>query len=209
MESIDLDNIPKLWRGVDSRVRRDVVPSGFAHLDAALCGGWPASELMEWLVDQEGIGELQLLVPLIRALQDERRQHLALWINAPYEFNAVALIQQQLDPARQWYTTPLTPKDTAYCIETSLRSQACALVIGWLPTATTAQLRRIKLACASTRTSCVLFRHRAARDHASPAGLRAVLSAQTAALHVEVFKLQGHRPAAVDVRIEHGPVRAP
>ena len=45
-----------------------VVPSGFPELDRALPGGgWPQGALTELLSDEEGIGELRLLLPALAA----------------------------------------------------------------------------------------------------------------------------------------------
>lgn len=210
MQSIDLDNIPHVWRGIvrDPRARGAIIPSGFSALDDALGGGWPAGELIELLVDQEGIGELQLLLPLARALMDERPEYVILWVNVAYDLNAVALLQHGIEPSRQWFAGPLRDRDSVYCIETGVRSQACALVLAWLPTASTSQLRRIKLGCVATRTMCVLFRPQSARSSASPAGLRASLVNHEARLQIDVFKQRARAPCVMDLALARGPDRA-
>ena len=50
------------------------LPSGFGPLDAQLPGGgWPAGTLTELITRDAGVGELRLLVPLLRRLTAERR----------------------------------------------------------------------------------------------------------------------------------------
>jgi len=210
VQSIDLDNIPHVWRGIvrDTRALGAVIPSGLSLLDDALGGGWPAGELIELLVDEQGIGELQLLLPLARALMDERPDSVVLWVNAVYDLNAVALLQHGIEPSRQWFAGPLCDRDCVYCIETGVRSQACALVLAWLPVASISQLRRIKLGCAATRTMCVLFRPQSARSSASPAGLRASLMTFETRLRIDVFKQRARQPCVIDLALSRGPDRA-
>ena len=53
--------------------------SGFASLDAELPGnGWPLAMLTELIAREAGIGELRLMVPLMRQLTRERRTVLLL-----------------------------------------------------------------------------------------------------------------------------------
>ena len=60
---------PLLWRGDRLAQVDDTVASGFARLDRELPGGgWPKAALTELLADAEGMGELQLLVPVLKRL---------------------------------------------------------------------------------------------------------------------------------------------
>ena len=210
MRAIDPDNIPNVWRGIagNARARAPVVPTGYAALDDALAGGWPTGELIELLTQHDGIGELGLLLPLMRALKQECSENIVLWINVPHELNAVALIQHGREPASHWYARNLNDRDAAYCIEAGVRSRACAMIVGWLPRTSTTQLRRIKLGCAETRTICVLFRPNAVRACPSPAGLRAALATHDSHLRIEVFKQRALQPRVVDVSLQPSSDRA-
>ncbi|MGH8425257.1 MAG: hypothetical protein ACRER3_23365, partial [Pseudomonas fluorescens] len=74
-----LDQLPNVWRAASLvRGRGSYCPTGDAALDEALGGGWPSPALIELLTDKHGIGELQLLMPLIAhcqtpTLTDDRR----------------------------------------------------------------------------------------------------------------------------------------
>jgi protein ImuA len=208
MSSIDLDSIPHVWRGAgaDRRIHRTIA-TGLARLDVALGGGWPTGELIELLTNEQGIGELQLILPLARALLREYPEHVVFWANVPHDFNAVALLQYQIEPTRQWYAGRMTDSDTAFTIDTAVRSHACALVVGWLGRVSTAQLRRIKLGCAASRTTCVLFRPSSVRHGASPAGLRIALVPTSTALQLDIFKVQAHRPCEIEFPLTYGPMR--
>src|SRR5438445_1923502 len=51
-----------------------VTGSGYPALDTELPKkGWPASSLIELLVQQNGIGEMQLLLPALAAIAKQRR----------------------------------------------------------------------------------------------------------------------------------------
>src|SRR5688572_27758268 len=146
-DRIALGDIPHLWRGDSVCTTQHLISSGFPTLDAALGGGWPMPALLELLGDQSGIGELRLLLPLIEQLSKRTAvPQRILWLNPPYVLQVTALRQHGLDPVQQWLSAPLTPRQTAWAMELALKSGACALVIAWLTQASTAALRRIKLA---------------------------------------------------------------
>ncbi len=62
----------RLWRGANAARAAaselgGAVPSGYEALDACLPGGgWPERGLIEFLLDEHGIGELQIVMPLLR-----------------------------------------------------------------------------------------------------------------------------------------------
>src|SRR5207237_671326 len=60
---------PLLWQGDRLARAEDAVASGFAALDRELPGGgWPQASLTELLLDYQGIGELRLVLPALKAL---------------------------------------------------------------------------------------------------------------------------------------------
>lgn len=201
--SLDLHTLPNLWRADSLAVRQGQhAPSGFAQLDAALGGGWPVPALIELLTPQDGIGELTLLLPLLKHLSEARRDSIALWLNPPYALHALALLQQGLDPSRQWICNDLSPRDAAWAMELGLKSGACSLVLCWLKKPSPPVLRRLKLATSTGRTVGILFRPRRAADFPSPASVRIALTAHAPLLHLDLLKVQGRRQTSViiDVR---------
>ncbi|HEY4368692.1 MAG TPA: translesion DNA synthesis-associated protein ImuA [Steroidobacteraceae bacterium] len=198
-----LQNLPNVWRAESlSAAPAHPIPSGHAQLDAALGGGWPSSALVELLTDQEGIGELQLLLPILRYFRDERRTGLVLWLNPPYIPHALALLQHGIDPACHWVGTDLSPRDAGWAMELGLKSTACDAVIGWLPQVTPTGLRRIKLASASAQTFAVIFRPLAAARSPSPATVRATLTAEASRLRIDLLKVQGRRQCTVTIDVD-------
>ena len=59
---------PQIRKAGQGAGRYQTVSTGFPDLDQALPGGWPIGMLTELLVDLCGIGELQLLLPTLIAL---------------------------------------------------------------------------------------------------------------------------------------------
>src|SRR5919204_6127679 len=85
-----------LWRGGALGVALDALPTGFAALDAELPGrGWPRQGLTEFLTNEEGIGELALLLPVVARLTREGKR--ALWLAPPHEPYAPALAAAGVD----------------------------------------------------------------------------------------------------------------
>jgi hypothetical protein len=201
--AIDLDQMPQVWRAESlGRSPLPHVASGHGELDTLLGGGWPVPALIEVLCDQEGIGELTLLLPLLRALLNQREESVALWIAPPHALHGVALLQQGLDPARHWLCPRASERDAAWATELALKSNACAVVLTWLRQPAAAVLRRLKLATSTGQTTAVLFRSARAAQTPSPATVRLQLHAHSEQLEVRLLKMQGRRPgcAVLDLR---------
>jgi protein ImuA len=189
--------IPDVWRARSLRASGTSLPTGFADLDAALGGGWPAPALIELLTDVYGIGELQIVVPLLRELIKRGPQpSLVVWLNPPYSPNAVALAEHALH-AQHWCSFSLADRDALWSTEQALRSGATAAVLVWLREAKTAALRRLKLACAASRSTAIIYRSSREAHLPSPASIRAALRADRSRLHVQLLKIQGREPCEV------------
>jgi protein ImuA len=203
MREISIQQIPNLWRAdALTAAAPQLVSSGYAQLDLALGGGWPVPGLLEVLCDQWGIGELQLLLPLMKALSAPALVATSvcrpvLWINPPFEPQALALAQHGLQPTQHWLSSNLNAMDALWASEQSLRSGACAMVLCWLSGLTMPGLRRLKLAALSGDCVGVLFRPQREAAQTTAANLRLRLSAQREGLHVELLKVQGRRPSSV------------
>jgi protein ImuA len=202
MREIALEQIPNLWRADDlTAAAPQLVSSGFADLDRMLGGGWPVPGLLEVLCDQPGVGELQLLRPLMQALSALSLAAAVckpvLWINPPYEPHAIALAQRGLDPRQHWCLQNLSAGDALWAAEQSLRSGACSMLLCWLHGLNMSSLRRLKLAALSGVCVGVLFRAKQVAAQPTPANLRLCLVAAAAGLQIEVLKVQGRRPGRV------------
>jgi protein ImuA len=188
--------IPHVWRAQSLRPQACATePTGFDALDAALGGGWPVPALLEILTDLYGIGELQVIVPLLRALAKRSPPPpLITWLNPPHQPNAVALAQHGLDDCHHWRVMNLSSQNTLWAMERALKADACSAVLAWAPSADTASLRRLRLAVSTKGVYGILYRPSSAAGQASPAHVRLQLSPHGGLLQVNVLKVQGRRP---------------
>jgi protein ImuA len=181
---------------------RDAIRSGWPKLDARLPdGGWPLGTLVELLLPTAGIGELQLLLPALRALAVEPHapgeQRWLVWIAPPHTPYPPALAQGGIRPDRLLLVAAGRVQDRLWAVEQALRSGSCAAVLAWLDAADDRWLRRLKLAAEGGRTLAVLFRPLRCRAQASAAALRLVLEATPGGLDVSVLKSRGCGPVRV------------
>ncbi len=71
------------WRGRNRSLRKHVITTGKEKLDKLLLGGWPVSALTELVTQQEGIGELSILLTNVKHYASENR--LCVWLDPPYQ----------------------------------------------------------------------------------------------------------------------------
>ena len=147
-----LENNPQVWRAKDAgRHMMTGTPTGHPQLDATLpAGGWPNNAIMEMVTPQWGMGELQLLLPLMRSITQQKRW--ILWISPPYVPYAPALERAGIDMDYVIVIQPDTScKDALWSIEKALQTQACALVLAWLNWLPNGVIRRLQLAAETGR----------------------------------------------------------
>ena len=195
---------PSLWRASSTQEAERVLPTGFRRLDERLPGGgWPLDTLIELLLPAHGIGELNLLLPALRALcaRDERSPRWIAWLGPPHLPYAPALASAGLDPARMLVvrsSSARPPGSSAWAMEQALRSKACIAALGWLDTADGQSLRRLKLAAEEGCSPGFLFRPRACAREPSPATLRLLLEPRDGVLDVHLLKSRGGLPGKVE-----------
>jgi hypothetical protein len=199
--TFDPSQIPHVYHARSTHRSQRRLPTGCEALDDALCGGWPAPALVEILIDVYGIGELQLLLPLLQQLKVRGPQPpLIVWLNAPYLPNSVAFAQHALH-SHHWIAAGLSERDALWAADQSLRSNACSVVLAWIPRSTAASLRRLKLAAMSAGSIGILFRCIDDAKHPSPANLRLLVRPVATALSIEVIKNEGRQPAQVLIQV--------
>lgn len=189
---LSLLHTPGLWRGSEhpaseSGITDPGLSTGFPGLDACLpWQGWPAAALVEIITPQWGIGELQLVLPLLRGLSQQGR--MSLWFAPPCSPYAPALLASGVDPACL-YVVSAAPAQTLWGIEKALQDASCALVLAWPGRLNSRQIRRLQLAASTGRTLGILFHHTPLRQSAAVLRLRVDATAQ--GLRVEVLKARG------------------
>lgn len=184
-----------VWTGEQfSRPAAAGLPTGFAALDAQLpSGGWPRGSITELLLDAPGVGELELLLPL---LAGATAPALNLWVAPLWLPYAPALAARGVALERMLVIRPATRTATLWATRQALASSACHCVLAWLDRPDMAALRRLQLAAEDSGTPLLLFRPLHAARQPSPAGLRLQLSATADALRIDILKRRGPAAAA-------------
>ena len=179
-----------LWRGAQvEKVSQKVFPTGFSALDAVLpSGGWPKNSLVEIIVTDWGVGELQLLLPVLLASTQQAR--CVVWVAPPFvpyapEFlNQGVLLEQMLIVTRE-----KIKGSELWVMEKMLRAQACGIAMCWPIHLSDKATRRLQVAAESGHTLGFVFRNKEVRS--SPAALRLRLTATTKGLQIDVLKARG------------------
>jgi protein ImuA len=190
---IDPAQLPDIWRASELAVSRAVtVSSGHAMLDAEMPnGGWPRSCLTELLLSSGGIGELQLLKPILRALSATRRVVL---IQPPYIPHAMAFQTWGIDTSRLLWIRAASTGDALWTTESILKNGSCAGVLLWQNNIRPESLRRLNLAAHTGDTCFWLLRPMAGASEPSPAPLRLGLRPAKGGVSISIIKRRG--PAA-------------
>ncbi len=181
---------PGVWRaGSASRADLRTQPTGNIALDARLPGGGlPLGALTEILVDHDGIGELELVMPALAAMTRARRR--VAMIAPPYIPYAPALAAAGVDLDHVVRIDAGTA-DSHWSAEQCLRAGCCAAVLHWLPQVDYRQLRRLQLAAESSDALAILFRPLHAQEQSSPAALRLRVSSSSSGTCVDILKCRG------------------
>jgi hypothetical protein len=192
---------PGIWRGgAESASSIRTRASGNASLDALLPGGgWPVGALTEILVENDGLGELELVMPALAALTRASRR--VAIIAPPYLPYPPALAAAGVDLAHL-VQIDAGVADSHWSAEQCLRAGCCAAVLHWLPDADYRQLRRLQLAAETGNALAFLFRPLRAMALTSPAALRLKISHSETGACIEVLKCKGIMDKRRDQRIQ-------
>ncbi len=178
--------------------------TGRSALDERLPGGgWPTASLVEVLIDDSGLGEVQLFLPALAACQHQAGGEVPwlIWIAPPHEPYAPALAQQGIDLGRFLVVRPESATEALWAAEQALGSGACGAVFLWLKGTDDRWLRRLKLAAEAGGALGVLFRPERHRFESSPASLRVLMTRGEDAVQLELLKVRGGRPGFVDLSL--------
>ncbi|MGE0311264.1 MAG: translesion DNA synthesis-associated protein ImuA [Lautropia sp.] len=169
------------------------LPSRFAPLDAELPGGgWPIGMLTELITRHAGVGELRLLIPLLRQLTLERK--IVILLAPPLVPYAPALASFGVDLNYLIVIQAPNAADRLWAVEQTLKSTSFGALLAWLPHERTRpeHLRRMQLAAQGARGPVFLFRPLPAQFESSPAPLRLLLLPRPQQmLSVQLLKRRG------------------
>ena len=168
---------PSLWRAGQIARSEDAHSTGFSELDQLLWGqGWPRAGLTEILPEHLGIGELRLLMPLLRHLSHGEQRWVG-WLNPPAIPYAPALEALGVDVSKMLLIHPRDHQDAVWALEQACRSGSCSAMLAWLDERKLEDkdTRRLQLAARHGGCSLFLFRPPAAGRRSSMAELRLTL----------------------------------
>jgi len=152
------------------------IASGFSALDRELPGcGWPCSVLIELLLARPGIGELRLLIPLMRQLSAQSRK--VLLLGPPMPPYAPALAAHGIVLEHLLVVEAQRPIDRLWAVEQALHSGSLGCLLTWVgdPEVRPEALRRLQMAAQKTPGPLFVFRPLKAQFQPSPAALRIML----------------------------------
>jgi cell division inhibitor SulA/protein ImuA len=192
----------RVWKLKDASAApaRPVWSTGRGTLDTRLPGGgWPTASLIEVLLDDTGLGEVQLFLPALVACQRRLGSPWIVFIAPPHEPYAPALAQQGIDLSRLLIVKPPSATEALWAAEQALSSGVCGAVLLWLKGTDDRWLRRLKLAAEAGSALGVLFRPERHRYESSPASLRLLMSRGGEIPRLELLKVQGGRPGPIEL----------
>jgi hypothetical protein len=195
---------PRVWRARSQPRPTEGLPSGYARLDRLLPGGgWPRQALTEILIEQYGIGELQLLMPALAGLCIETpgiepvEPGWIAWVAPPFQPYPPALQKCGIDLSRMLIVRPRNDSEVLWSAEQALSSGTCAAVLLWTPALDDQASRRLQLAAEKGGSWAVAFRPLSARHEPSAAALRLELSADHRGTRLAILKSRGGSPAVL------------
>lgn len=168
-------------------------PSHHCRLDAQLPGGgWPVGMLTELITRHAGVGELRLLIPLLRQLTLERK--IVILLAPPHIPYAPALASFGVDLDYLIVVQAPNAADRLWAVEQTLRSSSFGALLAWMPQSRTRpeHLRRMQLTAQRTNGPVFLFRELPSQFESSPAPLRLLLLPRPQQrLSVQILKRRG------------------
>ncbi len=189
-----LRTTPDLWSGHAVAATRSR-STGFTELNALLPGhGWPLSSLIELIPLMAGIGELSLLLPVLRKIGSEARD--IVFVCPPHVPYPPALAHAGLPLNRIIWIDAKNDVDARWSAEQTLREGMAGAVLLWSDTIKDIALRRLQLAAREGESLLFLYRSSLLLNTPSPATVRLALQPQSGALRVDVIKARGGKIAS-------------
>ena len=187
---------PALWKAGALQREVEATSSGFEALDRHLPGkGWPKAGLCEFMLPSSGLGELKLLLPVLKTLS--RQSRWIAWVNPPFIPYAPALKAAGVDVDKILLIHPKNHKDALWALERATQSGTCSAALAWLDERelTTKDTQRLQLAARQGGTLSCLIRPEKALEENSMAELRvAVRREGENSLNVSLCKRRGGWP---------------
>jgi cell division inhibitor SulA/protein ImuA len=151
------------------------------------------------LVPHTGVGELGLILPLLRHIPERQW---AVCIAPPGQLYAPALAGMGIRLDHLLCVDAASPAHARWAARQSLNSRSCKAVVMWLAEADNSALRRLQLAAEESATALILIRPASFASQPSPAVLRLALAARDGGVDVRILKRRGPQlagPVGIDL----------
>ncbi len=176
-----------IWRGGDRQIGTDGLPTGSDQLDEFLpMNGWPRGGVTEIQLPATGIGEINLLLPVIA--QSTHRSWVTV-INPPATLNPHYLATAEVALERLIVVQQVQPIDALWAAEQSLRHGHCGLVLLWQSQLDTSHWRRLQLAAETSNRTVMVWQPCGTPARHVALSLR--LTAQPKGLAITLLRGQG------------------
>jgi protein ImuA len=193
-----LHTSPLLWKGGET-ARVKARSTGYVALDAQLPGGgWPLGAVIEIAPQCQGLGELTLTLPALKAWCQEGG-----WVaivKPPHIPYAPAFAQRGIGLRTVLWVVSSRDEDGHWAAEQLLRDGAAAVLL-WSAAREDRALRRLQLAAEAGKSCAFLYRPASTLSQASPAAVRIALSPVDEKTHVELIKVRGGRPGRLTLAL--------
>ncbi len=184
---------PALWQASARCAPKPAQSTGHTALDAALhYGGWPQGSLTELLLPQPGLGEWQLLAPLLARLSQGAGY--VVLVNPPMRPYLPLLKTLGIDPEKLVVLHLPDIKAQVWAAYQALSSGSCSALLCWFiePKVITTELRKLALGCRDASSWGFVFRPQVMAQQASVAALRLQLAmSQQGVCNVHILKQPG------------------
>ncbi len=203
MQRAALDSLLKtqtgVWRGRERYTNTLGIPTGFAALDKALpAQGWSIGGVTELLLNQQGIGELSLLLPALRKVPGWSAM-----INPPHIAYAPAFSNAGIALDTLLIVNTDNDIDTLWATEQILRSGLFGAVIAWVDKSSAQRQRRLQLAAETGNSWATVYRPLSASQEHSPVATRICLSMNPQQqLTLDIIKVRAGNPQLVTIEPE-------
>lgn len=187
-----LKNKRLIWQANQKKpceMLNDNALTGYPELDQALQGGFPQQGVVD--IDSPlGIGELRLLMPSLKARQNQTNKLLA-FVATPMQINAEMLAEYGLTLEQVLVVEPSTADEALWSAEQCLKSGCCHSVLLWHKNLEIHQVKRLQLAAEKGNCIQFMFRQKHQISLSLPVPLAMKLNAKQQGVKVQITKRRG------------------
>lgn len=174
-----------VWQGQEPQTQptaESYFPSGIASLDKALGGGWLSGSMNELQVARNFIGELALVLPLLR------RSSPSVWINPPAEPYAPGWHAQNMLSSQQYIVRTDKHEDALWALQQNLQAGCMGLVLAWFEHISASAIRKLQHTAQQQQSCVFIFTKPQAQLEARAYTNRLLLSRNGQGLEIELLK---------------------